>query len=86
MDSGHLGVRHRGETAGEALRPGRAAEPGGGDPDDRTGDGDAALGQDDGSGDEALRAQARQRQHVNQPQQKSSDGHRPIVEDQNYRP
>ena len=33
---------------------------------------------------EALRAQARHRQHVHQAHQKSSDGHGPIVEDGNY--
>ena len=47
VHDGHLGDRDRGEAAGEALRPGRAAQAGGGDADDRAGDGDAALGQDD---------------------------------------
>ena len=76
---------HRGEAAGEALRPRRAAQARGGDADDRTGDGDAALGQDDRGGDDALDPQARQRQQVDQPQEESSDGHGPIVEMPNYR-
>ena len=75
VDAGHLGMRERGEAAREALRPGRAAQARGGDTDDRAGDGDAALAQDDGSGDEALDPQARQGQKVDQPQEDSSDGH-----------
>ena len=81
---GTSAMRHRGEAAGEALRPGRAAQAGRGDPDDRAGDGDTALGQDDRGRDEALCPQARHGQQVDQPQQESSDGHGPIVEDGNY--
>ena len=75
VDDGNLGVRDRGEAAGETLRPGRAAQPGRGDPDDRAGDGDTALGEDDGRGDAALNPQARHGQQVDQPQEESSDGH-----------
>ena len=75
MDACHLGVRDRGEAAGEALRPGRAAKAGRRDADDRAGHRDAALGQDDGRGDDALSPQARHGQQVDQPQEESSDGH-----------
>ena len=39
-----------------------------------------------GRGDEALSPQARHGQQVDQPQEESSDGHGPIVEDRNYTP
>ena len=55
-----------------------------GDPDDGARDGDTAMGEDDRGGDEALRAQAWHGQHVDNAQEKSSDGHGPIVEDHNY--
>ena len=47
-DHGHLGVRHRGEAAGKALRPRGAAESGGGDAHDGAGDRDQRLAEDDG--------------------------------------
>ena len=79
MDSRHLGDRYRGEAARKALRPGRTTQPRRGDADDRAGDGDPALGEDDGCGDDPLDTQAGLGKQVHQPQQQSSDGHRPIV-------
>jgi hypothetical protein len=62
-------MRDRGEAARKALGPGGAAQAGGCDTDDRAGDGDAALAQDDRGGDDALRPQAGQRQQIDQPQE-----------------
>ena len=75
VDDGDLGVRNRDEAAGKALRPGRAAEARRGDADDRARHGNAALGQDDQQGDDALYPQARHGQQIDQPQEESSDGH-----------
>ena len=81
----HFRDRDGDEAAGKALRPGGAAQARRGDTDDRPGHGDAALGQDDRGGDDALDAQAGQGQHVDEPEQLSSDGHCPIVEERQLR-
>ena len=81
MHDGDFSVGKRGEAAGEALRPGGAAQAGRGDPDDRAGDRDPALGQDHQERYNALDPQAGQGQQVDQSQEESSDGHGLIVED-----
>jgi hypothetical protein len=64
VDDSNLGVGDRNEAAGETLRPGWAAEARRGDADDRAGDSDTALGQDDGGGDDALNPQTGHGQQV----------------------
>lgn len=61
MQHRHLGHADRGEAAGEALRPGGAAETGGGDAHDRAGHRDAGLGGDHPGGDQQLAALGHQR-------------------------
>jgi hypothetical protein len=79
VDTRYFADRYGCEAAGKALRPGRATQAGGRHADDGAGDRNAALAENDSRGDDPLDTQAGVGELVHQPQQHSSERHRPIV-------